>query len=160
MRRLLIALLFIFAPLLHAANPADKSVWLGVGAGANQHYMFDLGVPLHFSGAACWGVHVGEVGLNRKTGTEQGQAPGTSIETDFTCLQLGGWSDWGRGYAAAGAEHLQRSVTNCTRNGSTVTPTDRMGAYIKLGYRFSEHLSVYVSAGSQSQLLGGLGLHF
>ena len=87
------------------------------------------------------------------------QAVGSTRETDFNCLQLGGWADWGRAYAALGAEHLQRSVSVMTRTGSVVNNTDQMGGYIKLGYRIAEHLSLYVSAGSESKLLGGLGIH-
>lgn len=158
MRQILLILMLAFS--LHATSPDDTSLWLGVCAGADQHYGFDLGVPCVRSGTACWGVHVGGVGLNRKTGTDQAQAPGTTYETDFNALQAGGWADWGRGYAALGAEHLQRSVIRYTGRGSTVDTTDQLGAYVKLGYRIAEHVSLYVSAGSQSKLLGGIGVHF
>jgi hypothetical protein len=133
-------------------------MWLGFGAGADQHMMFDVGVPFVHSGAESWGVHVGLVGLN---GAQSGTpAVGSSKETQFDCFQAGGWSDWGRGYGALGAEHLQRTVNHMHANGAVVENTDQMGAYLKVGYRVSEHLSVYASAGSQSKLLGGIGLHF
>jgi hypothetical protein len=133
-------------------------MWLGFGAGANQHFMLDVGVPVVHSGAASWGIHVGFVGLN---GAQDGSpAVGSSKETQFDCFQAGGWSDWGRGYAAFGAEHLQRSVTYMHTNGSVISNTDQLGAYVKAGYRISEHWSVYISVGSHSKLLGGIGLNF
>ena len=160
MRHLLLILLLSLSAILSASTPDDKSLWLGVCAGADQHFGLDLGIPCVRSGPASWGIHVGAVGLNRQTGTDQAQTPGTVRETDFNVLQIGGWSDWGRGYGALGAEHLQRSVTTYTGRGSQINNTDQMGAYLKLGYRIAEHISLYVSAGTQSKLLGGIGIHF
>ena len=56
--------LIVAVPSYAAPAPGDKSMWLGVGAGADQHFMFDVGVPFVRSGVTVWGAHLGFVGLN------------------------------------------------------------------------------------------------
>ena len=161
--------LLLFAALtLSAGATADTSAFFALGAGAHKHLMVDAGFALVRSGAAAWGSEVGYVGLNDQDMNSKPIAPGEVRETDFGALQFGAWADWGRGWAAVGAERVTQSTTTgyqaATHYGyvtdNQTSSTTKYGVYVKLGYHVSEHISIYVSAGSSSKVLAGLGVHF
>lgn len=151
---------------------SDPNSWLGFGAGANKHLMVDLGLPVVHSGAAGWGIHFGYVGLNNQNSPEVSPSAlqtGT-IETNFDALQVGGYADWGRVFGAMGVERVEKATTSYgvsyTPNTHIAVPTaitanpTSFGAYLKVGYRVSRMLSIYAAAGTQTKVLGGIGVHF
>ena len=172
LRSLIFVIFVILTTLCLHAAPAEAvpNTWLGLGAGADHHLMVDFGVPMVHSGAAAWGCEVGYVGLNNSDQTASYVQPGQTRETDFQGLQFGGFSDWGRGYACLGVERVQRStitnqaiyLPNIHDPVANTVPSDTtsLGPYAKLGYRVTPMISIYVSVGTATKVLGGVGFHF
>jgi len=154
---------------LHAQSP--QGCMIGVGAGADKRWHFDAAFASTRWGATARGLHVGGIGSqkddNQPSSPYTQKAPGSYEDvTECSGFQIGAFADWGRAWAAIGAETLTRKVkayTVAADHTWATAPGERetggQGAYLKVGYRLGSW-SIFAGFGTQSKAQGGLAVHF
>lgn len=154
---------------VYAQSPANCMI--GVGAGADKRWHFDAAFASTRWGASAKGLHIGGIGSQAEdtapTSPYTQKAPGR-YEDVMSCsgLQLGAFADWGRAWAAIGAETLTRKVKSYTVQADrtwAVDPGEKetggQGAYLKVGWRLGS-VSIWAGYGTRSEAQGGIALHF
>lgn len=155
--------------MVHAQSP--ENCMIGVGAGTDRRWDFDVAFASTRWGATAKGLHVAGIGSQKDESLPSSpyiqKAPGTYEDvTNCSGLQVGAFADWGRAWVAIGAETLTRKVKSYTVAADrtwSVAPGEKetggQGAYLKLGWRLGSW-SIYAGFGTQSKATAGLALHF
>lgn len=164
-----ILLICVAALATYAQSPSNCMI--GVGAGSDRRWHFDAAFASTRWGASAKGIHVGGIGSQDEDRSPSSpytqKAPGRYEDvTSCSGLQVGAFADWGRAWAALGAETLTRKVKSYTVAADhtwAVAPgeaeTGGQGAYLKVGWRLGSW-SIYAGWGTRSKAQAGLAIHF
>lgn len=170
-RNFLLTCVIALMALPPAFAQTPSNCMIGVGAGADNRWHFDVAFASTRWGATAKGLHVGGIGSRDKDDSASSpytqKAPGHYEDvTSCSGLQIGAFADWGRAWAAIGAETLTRKVKAYTvdvdhtwHTASGAEETGGQGAYLKVGWRLGSW-SIYAGYGTRSKAQAGLAIHF